>query len=146
MEVKQDYSYGVIPVHKKETGEWEVFILNQISVKTDIYWTFPKGHPEDNETHEESALRELKEEAGLEAKLSTKIFDQFYTFKHDSFLIEKHVVYYLGEVFNTDFVIQPEEVMEAKWCSFAEAYQSLSHDQAKKTLQSVEDYLHNKKI
>lgn len=139
---KQDYSYGVIPIHKKADGEWEVLLLNQISVRRDIYWTFPKGHPDEGENKEETALRELKEESGLVAILDiTRTFDQSYSFKHGDILVEKTVSYFVGEVSDTDITIQPDEVKEAKWCTLAEAYQTLSHDQSKQTLRAVEDYL-----
>lgn len=145
METKQDYSYGVVPVHKNEAGEWEVFILNQISVRSDIYWTFPKGHPDEGETKEETALRELREESGLVAVLNTEYtISQSYNFKHNEFLVEKTVEYFVGEVTNKNFIIQPEEVAEAKWCSFEEAYNLLTHDLSKETLEKARNYLLNK--
>lgn len=147
METKQDYSYGVVPVHKKDNGQWEVFVLHQISYRGDTYWTFPKGHPEAGESNEETALRELKEESGLKAELDpSKTFDQFYIFRHEGQLIEKHVSYYLGEVNDTSFALQAKEVKEAKWCSFSEAYDTLTHDLARDILSEVEQYLKNKEL
>jgi 8-oxo-dGTP pyrophosphatase MutT (NUDIX family) len=144
MTIKKDYSYGVIPVIK-EDGYWKVFILNQISYrsKTDIYWTFPKGHPESGETKEQTALRELQEEAGivLEHIDTTCTFDQIYTFSHQGQKIEKCVSYYLGYAKNKEFTIQPEEVKEGKWCSFSEAKEQLSHGIAKKLLDEVQNHL-----
>jgi len=146
METIKDYSYGVIPVSKND-GKWQVFILNQISYRgsNNVYWTFPKGHPEEGESPDETALRELYEEAGLTpTNLDTSCtFDQEYTFLHEGKKINKKVSYFLGYIGETDkqFTLQPEEVKDGKWCTFEEAKKCLSHDIAKRMLDEVERYL-----
>jgi len=144
METKKDYSYGVIPVIKID-GSWQIFILNQISYrsKDDIYWTFPKGHPEGDETPKEAALRELEEESGivLDYLEEDKTFKQGYTFLHKNIKIKKEVCYYLGYAKNKNFVIQPEEIKEGRWCSFDEAREILTHHIAKILLDEVCEHL-----
>jgi 8-oxo-dGTP pyrophosphatase MutT (NUDIX family) len=144
METIQDYSYGVVPV-LKHNGQWLVFILNQISYRSsdDVYWTFPKGHPEGDETPEETALREMREEAGITlCKLDTsKMFEQRYIFIHEGTKVEKYVGYYVGFANQQSFKIQPEEVKEGKWCTFKEAKEKLTHAIAKNLLDEVFEYL-----
>lgn len=143
METKKDFSCGVVPVYK-EGGERSYFLIHQISHRGDIYWTFPKGHPEEGETNEEAALRELKEESGLFADLdSARTFEQCYTFKHQGVLIDKTVSYYVGYVTDKEFSLQAEEVVAGKWCSADEALGLLTHDLSKDTLREVEEYLNN---
>ena len=144
MQTIKDYSYGVIPVQK--VGEqWKVFVLHQIS-SGDTYWTFPKGHPEEGETHEETALRELQEEAGLVPQQldTTRTFDQKYYFVHDDTQIEKYVSYFVGYVTGTSFVLQEDEVAQAQWCTFTQARALLTHDLAKQLLDDVHAYLKEK--
>ncbi len=144
METIKDYSYGVVPVLKHK-GQWLVFILHQISYRSsdDVYWTFPKGHPEGDEIPEETALREMREEAGLTlCKLDTsRVFEQRYTFMHEGTKIEKYVGYYVGFASHQSFVIQPEEVKEGQWCTFEEAKEKLTHTIAKKLLDEIALYL-----
>ncbi len=146
METKKDYSYGVIPVMKMD-GQWKVFILHQISYRSpdDVYWTFPKGHPEGDETPEETALREMSEESGLTlCKLDTsRIFEQRYTFVHEHTQIEKYVGYFLGYASSATFAVQPDEVKEGCWCTFEEAKEKLTHGIAKKLLDEIAVYLQN---
>ncbi len=147
METVKDYSFGVIPVIQ-EAGEWKVFVLHQISYRhnADRYWTFPKGHPENNETPEETARRELTEESNimLERLDTSRTFDQAYTFVHNDTNIEKTVSYFVGYARTTEFAVQPDEVLEGRWCTFAQARQQLSHEIAKNILDEVQVYvLHN---
>lgn len=142
METKKDYSFGVIPLYKNG-DTFEVFILNQISLRNDIYWTFPKGHSDAGETPVETAHRELVEEAGIKlARLDeAHTFTQSYSFTHNNVLVEKVVVYYLGFAENKTFTIQPDEVVEGKWCTFSEARVLLTHELAKQLLDEVALYL-----
>lgn len=142
MKIKKDYSYGVIPVYKNDSGVCEFFILKQISYRGDRFWALPKGHPEIGETNEIAALRELKEESGLEASLEPSIkFTQQYSFIHEGVRVEKEVVYYLGWVEDKEFSLQAEEVAEAKWCSYEEAHSKLTHEASKATLKAAAGYL-----
>jgi len=145
METIKDYSYGVIPL-RKEGEQWMVFLINQIPRRGDIFWTYPKGHPEEGETNEETALRELFEETGIvpDEFITDKTFIQEYTFMHGKQRINKRVVYYPGFVLSDKFTIQIDEIHEAKWCTFAQAQNLLTHDIAKKLLDDVAVYLENK--
>lgn len=57
-------SCGVMPFRLRK-GEREYLLLKQ----TNRCWSFPKGHMEMDETEQQTALRELAEETGLQAAL-----------------------------------------------------------------------------
>jgi len=137
MEIKQDYSCGVVPVIQAD-GEWKVFLIYQYGSSGDVFWTFPKGHLEAGESPLEAATRELLEETGIVATLREDIpFEQSYTFLYEGCQIDKKVTYYLGIASSTSFSIQENEVQEAGWFTFEEAAQKLTHDSAKEILQNV---------
>ena len=142
MQSKEDVSYGVIPL-LKDGDQWKVFLIHQYGLKGDIYWTFPKGHPEAGETSEESALRELYEETGLTPKklLTDTAYEQIYSFPYEGIRIDKKVLYYVGIVESPVFCIQAEEVKEAGWFSFADACLKLSHQRAKTMLTQIKSDL-----
>lgn len=144
MEIIKDYSYGVVPVRKVD-DHWHVFLIHQIPRRGELFWTFPKGHPEAGESSQETALRELHEETGLvpDRLVDDVMFTQEYTFTHDTKNIEKKVLYYVGVIGSPEFQIQIDEIHEAKWCTFAEARVLLTHDIAKQLLDEVAAYLAN---
>lgn len=141
MKTEKDYSYGVVPV-RKEAGVWKVFVLHQIS-RANTYWTFPKGHAEGEEDAKTAALRELAEETGITAvELYTNHpFEHSYEFIYEDTRVEKTVTYFVGVTDASEFTLQPEEVLEAQWCTFEEARVLLTYDLAKELLDEVQVFL-----
>ena len=142
MNKKTDHSYGVVPVYKE--GDTNKFLLiHQISHRGDKFWSFPKGHSEEGESGEETALRELEEETGLRAILDPGFFhDIHYIFKHERQLVEKTVTYYLGYLDRIDFKItQPREIAEIRMCVESETMDLLTHQNSKDVLQAALVYL-----
>ena len=58
-------------------------------------WVMPKGTVEKGESFKQTALREVKEETGVSAKIIKYIGKTLYTFKGDSDIINKTVHWYL---------------------------------------------------
>ena len=57
----KDQSFGAVVVHRILSEEPLFLLVKQ----TGGYWSFPKGHRENNETAMETAKRELAEETGV---------------------------------------------------------------------------------
>ena len=93
-------------------------------------WIFPKGHIEDGETAREAAVRETREEAGVDGRVVDHIAPM--QFESARGLVE--VEYYLLEW--TDDVPASEE-RERTWSSVEEALALLEFDGAKNLLQSA---------
>lgn len=139
MQIKEDISYGVIPLIK-DGAQWEVFLIHQFGRTGDVYWTFPKGHPEGEESPKEAALRELQEETsiGLSSLDIDDVYEQEYTFPCDGYLVNKKVVYYLGRAGSKTYAIQEDEVKEAGWFTFEAALERLTHERAKDMLRKIQ--------
>jgi 8-oxo-dGTP pyrophosphatase MutT (NUDIX family) len=87
----------------------------------------PKGHPEDGESAVDAALREVREEAGVDARLVEPLGDVRYWYTRDGRRIAKVVSFFLleyvsGEVEDHDF-----EVEQARWMALEDAARDLSY-------------------
>ncbi len=71
------------------------------------YWTLSKGGIEDNENEEEGAIREIKEEMGLDIKIKCLLGKNEYIATHpEKGKIRKQVSFFLGESAYTDIVLE----------------------------------------
>ena len=82
-------------------------------------WVLPKGKVEPGETHEETALREVKEETGVKASIDKYLGEIHYTYKENwdqTKSVHKMVYWYLMHTKNMDTQPQREEgFVEAKF-------------------------------
>ncbi len=142
MQTVQDKSFGVIPVFKNEGN----FLFCVVQHGRGGHWGFPKGHPESNETEEETALRELLEETSIKdiGIVPGAIFTQGYVYEHEETIYDKTVKYFLG--FVTDMVTEipkkfQEEISEIKWLPYQELRELITYENAKVLLDEVHEYL-----
>ncbi len=99
-------------------------------------WGFPKGHLEADETPAEAALRETREETGLEqltVQGPIRIIDWYFRFRGK--FIHKYCHFFLVESPAGDPLPQQDEgITECTWCTYEEAVQTLSYDNARGVL------------
>ena len=98
-------------------------------------WTFPKGKAEDDESDEDCALREVREETGLSCRRLSELLSTTYT---DSRGRPKRVRYWLMEPLGGAFT-PTREVDEVRWCEPTEAAALLSYDRDRDVLAGVPD-------
>lgn len=95
-------------------------------------WVLPKGTVEEGETFEETALREVKEETGVEAKLIKFIGSSFYSFFVKEGIVNKEVKWYLMIADTPYSIPQKEEYfIESKYLSYEEVLRLLKFDNEK---------------
>ena len=103
------------------------------------HWSFPKGHVENDETEHQTALRETKEETGLDVELQDNFRHtvEYYP-KQD---IKKQVVYFLGYSESEYFVRQEEEISELKWVLWDDALSMVTFKNDKNLLTMAKEYI-----
>lgn len=130
-------SCGVV-IYRKEKEKIEYLIIRQ---KNDSHWGFPKGHVEERETENETAIREVKEETGLDINL----MDNFRV--TDKYIIKgntmKEVVFFLGKAEEGEVTMQPEEISDYKWADESLAKQLLTYESSKKVMFKANIYIQN---
>lgn len=123
-------------IYRKINGKIRFLLIKN---KRSSNWGFPKGHMEDGETPEETAKREVLEETGIHIDIIPGFSKcSEYTIQNR---IEKSVTIFIGRTFDTQTVIQREEIEDYIWLPFREAYRSLKFDNDKFILKNCKDFL-----
>ena len=87
----------------------------------------PKGHPEQGEAAQDAALREVREETGLEATPVEKLGEIRYGYARDGDRVLKIVSFFLLRYRSGRLDDHDHEVEEALWIPLEEAPARLAH-------------------
>ncbi len=135
--MKREFSAGGIVLRQSQDKlSWKVLLIKNAALRDPkkAYWGFPKGHIDKGEKSDTAALREIKEETGIEAEIVKKLGDSQYIFTRNGEKIFKLVVYYLLKYKSGEIQPQELEVLEVKWFEPAEAMELLSFKKDKEFL------------
>ena len=113
-------------VCRNGNGRMEVVLCGR---KDPLVWALPKGTPDTGETREQTALREVSEETGLEVATAGVIDAITYWFVRsaDGARCQKTVFYYLMEATGGDTSRHDHEFDEVEWFPADEALRTLTY-------------------
>ena len=121
-------------------GAAPLFLLIRDSYKN---WGFPKGHLESGEQPQDAALREVREETGLEAvslKGTIETIDWYFRFRGR--LIHKVCHFYLMETAEAETSPQGTEGITAcQWVPYDEAASAISYANARHVLRRAHEMI-----
>jgi 8-oxo-dGTP pyrophosphatase MutT (NUDIX family) len=87
----------------------------------------PKGGPNVGETPEQTAVREVREETGINAKVRERLGDVRYWYRRDGRKIHKTVTFFLCDFVSGSTEDHDHEVDEARWIPLSDATRVLSY-------------------
>lgn len=137
-QIKREFSAGGV-VFKKEKGRI-LWLAIQPNAEEEPWrrdrWQLPKGLIGEGETGQQAAVREVKEEGGVETEVFSKI-DRINIFFHNEKKekVSKNIVFFLMKYRAGSEKNHDQEVEEAVWLPYEEAYQRLTFDSEKKILE-----------
>lgn len=107
-------SCGGVVIRHAATGP-ELVLGSRRRERAGVSWTLPKGTPAGDESTEQTALREVAEETGLEVRIVAPVGPIEYFFTQDGTRIHKTVHYFLMEAVGGDLAAHDHEFDEVRW-------------------------------
>lgn len=137
--VKREVSAGGV-VFRKRDSSLEVALTSRQQGQV---WCLPKGLVEKGESREQTALREVKEETGLQGKIVEKIgeISYWYQSREERARIAKTVHFYLLECVGGNTEEHDFEVEEVRWFLLEEAKTVLTYRSERETVGKAESIL-----
>ena len=106
------------------------------------HWDFVKGKIENNESLEQAAIRETKEETVITDIEFIKGFKEKieYSFKFNGDIVQKEAIFFLAKT-NTKQVMISNEHLDYVWLDFNNALNKITYENAKNILKKSKNYL-----
>ena len=138
---KREISAGGV-IFRKSDSTFEIALTSREDGQV---WCLPKGLINEGESLEQTALREVREETGLEGKLVQKIDEikYWYYSKWEQVRIFKIVHFYLLECLGGNIEEHDFEVEEVRWFLLEEAKTILSYKGERETVEKAALILSN---
>ena len=136
LECFYESSCGAVVFYEPEDGEREFLLIRN---RRSAHWGFPKGHVEYGETYRETAIREVKEETGIDIELLPGFEKRSdYTIQGR---IEKSVTIFLARCKSRDIHMQEEEIEDCGWFTYESAMRRLNYENDKRILLEAGQFL-----
>jgi 8-oxo-dGTP pyrophosphatase MutT (NUDIX family) len=119
-----EFSAGGVVVRD---GECIVIVPTRRAADGSRVLALPKGHPDGGESAADAALREVREETGVEAALVEKLGDIRYWYMRGGRRIAKVVSFFLLDYLSGELDDHDHEVERAEWMALDEAARRLTY-------------------
>jgi 8-oxo-dGTP pyrophosphatase MutT (NUDIX family) len=112
--VQREVSAGGV-VYRRDGDEIEIVLASRRTRRGELAWGLAKGGIEQDETHEEAAVREVLEETGYTAEIEASLGDTRYFYVWEDTRIRKTVHFFLMRCTGGDPADRDDEMEEVRW-------------------------------
>ncbi|OAI39935.1 hypothetical protein AYO38_01165 [bacterium SCGC AG-212-C10] len=129
--VRDAVSAGGVVWRRDHAGHVEFVLCGRTAERT---WVLPKGTPDAGETLAQTALREVREETGLEVEIGDQLPTIDYWFVAGGYRFHKYVHHWLMTPSGGNTDDHDAEFDEVRWMPAGEAYRALSYENERRVL------------
>jgi 8-oxo-dGTP pyrophosphatase MutT (NUDIX family) len=112
-------------------------LIGRLDRNGKLLWSLPKGHIEDGETIEQTAVREVKEETGISAHVLRLLGTIDYWFVAERRRVHKTVHHFLLEAVGGELSDEDVEVTEVAWVPVADLETKLAYADERKLVRQA---------
>lgn len=125
-EVTREPTAGGIIFRRTKDGKLQILLVSDAKKR----WTIPKGHIEEGETAQETAVREIGEEAGLKQMEPIcwlgKIHFRYR--REETLVLMTTQIYLVKALGDTDDIQKEEWMSDIKWMDYSEALDAIEYE------------------
>jgi 8-oxo-dGTP pyrophosphatase MutT (NUDIX family) len=125
-------------------GSAEVALIARHNRAGRLEWCLPKGHPEDGETLQQTAVREVAEETGIQGRPLRSLGSVDYWFSADGRRVHKVVHHFLLEAVGGTISVEGDpdrEAVDAAWVPLDELEERLTFANERRLARDVSQLL-----
>lgn len=114
-------------------------LIGRLDRQGRLLWSLPKGHIEDGETVEQTAVREVKEETGITAHVLQPLGTIDYWFVAERRRVHKTVHHFVLEALGGELSDEDVEVTEVAWVPVTELESRLAYADERKLVRKARE-------
>jgi 8-oxo-dGTP pyrophosphatase MutT (NUDIX family) len=137
---RSEVSAGGVVYRRSDDGA-EIVLAARRTRRGDLAWGLPKGLIEPEETPEEAAVREVREETGLEAEVEASLGDIRYFYVWEGVRVRKAVHFFLMRATGGDVSLHDHEMEDVQWFPLSVALRRATYKGEREVLQRAAERL-----
>ena len=118
-----------------------VALIGRLDRRGRLLWSLPKGHIEEGETPEQTAVREVAEETGISSKVLRPLGTIDYWFVADNRRIHKTVHHFLLQATDGELSDDDVEVTEVAWVALDDLDGRLAYADERRLVRKARELL-----
>lgn len=124
-----------------DAGQARVALIGRLDRRGRLLWSLPKGHIEEGETPEQTAVREVAEETGIKSVVLRPLGTIDYWFVADNRRIHKTVHHFLLQAVDGELSDDDVEVTEVAWVPLEDLDDRLAYADERRLVRKARELL-----
>jgi mutator protein MutT len=124
-----------------DTQRANVALIGRLDRRGRLLWSLPKGHIEEGETPEQTAVREVAEETGISSTVVRPLGTIDFWFVADNRRIHKTVHHFLMQATDGELSDADGEVTEVAWVRLEELEERLAYADERRLVRKARELL-----
>ena len=131
---RREVSAGGVVYRRSDDGV-DIALASRRTRRGELAWGLPKGGIEKDENPEQAAVREVREETGLEASIESDLGEIRYFYVWEGVRVRKAVRFFLMRATGGDVSLHDHEMEEVRWFPLARALRKAAYKGEREVLE-----------